>query len=134
MRPDQALARVIEELIKPYTPVILDKAVNMLLDYTDRDVDIERFAVFIKQYRGDPTVAVKRFIYSYMENVLGPSLPGYVSGEDLSLRVSPEAFARFIINSNVDLNLHPIISSYLEMNGISLDFLERLKYDKLEGA
>lgn len=126
------LLLVIMELIKPYTPLLLNNAVKMLLQYTNREDDIIRFAGFIKQFRGDPTVAVKYFIYDYMASILGPDVANYISNDDLSLKSSPESFVRFLVSTKLDLSKYPIIVSYLNMHNISLDFLDRMKYDKLE--
>jgi len=120
------------ELIKPYTPLLLNNAVKMLLQYTNKEDDIIRFASFIKQFRGDPTVAVKYFVYDYMASILGPDVANYISNDDLSLKSSPESFVRFLVSTKLDLSKYPIIVSYLNMHNISLDFLDRMKYDKLE--
>jgi len=126
------LLLVIMELIKPYTPLLLNNAVKMLLQYTNKEDDIIRFASFIKQFRGDPTVAVKYFVYDYMASILGPDVANYISNDDLSLKSSPESFVRFLVSTKLDLSKYPIIVSYLNMHNISLDFLDRMKYDKLE--
>jgi len=116
------LLLVIMELIKPYTPLLLNNAVKMLLQYTNKEDDIIRFASFIKQFRGDPTVAVKYFVYDYMASILGPDVANYISNDDLSLKSSPESFVRFLVSTKLDLSKYPIIVSYLNMHNISLDF------------
>jgi len=55
---------MVRELLSPYTPQLLENAAKMLFEYTYKQEYIYRFATFIKTYRGDPTVAVKKFIYN----------------------------------------------------------------------
>lgn len=131
---EEVVTRIVAELIRPYTVPILLSAANMLLQYTTEERDVIRFISFIKDYRGDPTVAVKRFIYNELERALGSDIISYVDAENLSLKVPPEIFVRFVLNTKVDIEQYPILVSFLNKQGFTLEKIRLLKSDRLEGT
>lgn len=134
MDVNEAVLLMVRELLSPYTPQLLENAAKMLFEYTDKQEDIYRFAAFIKTYRGDPTVAVKKFIYNELEDILGVSVVTYVDAEDLSLKTTPEIFTRFIIQSKIDIDSYPILKNFLIKKGISTEKIKQLQSDRLEGV
>jgi len=125
---------MVRELLSPYTAQLLENAAKMLFEYTDKQEDIYRFATFIKTYRGDPTVAVKKFIYNELEDILGVSVVTYVDAEDLSLKTTPEIFTMFIIQSKIDIDSYPILKNFLIKKSISSEKIKQLQSDRLEGV
>lgn len=131
---NEAVLLMVKELLSPYTPQLLENAAKMLFEYTDKQEDIYKFATFIKDYRGDPTIAVKKFIYSELESILGVSVVTYVDAEDLSLKTTPEIFTRFIIQSKLNIDDYPILKNFLIKKGISTEKIKQLQSDRLEGV